>query len=200
MESYELYSAIETPEDRKRRVVEADIKILEEALNSNDESLVLSTHKLIDGKYQACIKGWGKGMYGCHPEFGFVYDDLDMASMKDNLETMRPKLLSYIEGWNENSNDSNDKSDVNVVVNNSISVEISFDSARQKIEDMPGLTQYETEEIQKKIDELEKISKEGISKKKKWEKVKPILTFALDKGDDVAITIMALIMQMKLGL
>ena len=70
----------------------------------------------------------------------------------------------------------------------------------QKIEDMPGLNDEDTEEIKSKIDELENISKESISKKKKWEKVKPILSFAIDKSADVAISIMSLILQMKLGM
>ena len=65
---------------------------------------------------------------------------------------------------------------------------------------MPGLTDEETEEIQNEINKLEEISKENISKKKKWEKIKPILTFVLDKGADVAITIMGIILQMKLGM
>ena len=41
---------------------------------------------------------------------------------------------------------------------------------------------------------------QGISKKKKWEKIKPILAFVLDKGADVAITIMGLVLQMELGM
>lgn len=65
---------------------------------------------------------------------------------------------------------------------------------------MPGLTDADTEEIKSKIDELENIAKEQTPKKKKWEKAKPILKFALDKGADVAITIMGLVMQMKLGM
>ena len=36
--------------------------------------------------------------------------------------------------------------------------------------------------------------------KTKWEKVNPIITFALDKGADVAIAILSLVMQMKLGM
>ena len=63
---------------------------------------------------------------------------------------------------------------------------------------MAGLTDYDTEEIKEKIDELEVISKEGISKKKKWEKIKPILALVLDKEADVAITIMELVLQMQL--
>lgn len=65
---------------------------------------------------------------------------------------------------------------------------------------MPGLTEDDTQIIINKIDELEQISKENTTKKKKWEKVKPILSFALDKGADVGIMIMGLILQMKLGM
>lgn len=88
---------------------------------------------------------------------------------------------------------------VNVPVDNTLIVNLSFEQAIQKIEDMPGLTGDDTQEIKGKIQDLEEISKEKISKKKKWDKVKPILKFAADKGADVAIAIMSLIMQMKLG-
>lgn len=76
---------------------------------------------------------------------------------------------------------------------------MSFKEAKQKIEDMTALNREQTDEILAKIDELEKISKENISRKSKWEKVKPIIAFALDKGADVAIAILSLILQMKLG-
>ena len=92
------------------------------------------------------------------------------------------------------------KVNVNVPITNEFNINITFEQARQKIEDMPGLNDEDTEEIKSKIDELENISKESISKKKKWEKVKPILSFAIDKSADVAISIMSLILQMKLGM
>ena len=141
-------------------------------------------------------------MNSFHPEHGFVYEYLDIDDMKENLEIMKPKLEAYKEGWNENIVEDNAKSDLSVVFNNNnnISISVSFEEARKKIEDMPGLTDEETEEIQNEINKLEEISKENISKKKKWEKIKPILTFVLDKGADVAITIMGIILQMKLGM
>lgn len=74
-----------------------------------------------------------------------------------------------------------------------------LNEARKKIEDMPGLTFDETEDIKRKINELQEIANEKTTNKRKWEKIKPILVFALDKGVDVAITIMSLILQMKLG-
>lgn len=65
---------------------------------------------------------------------------------------------------------------------------------------MPGLTEKETSELRDKINELERINSENISRKKKWEKIKPIASFVLDKGVDVAVPILSLILQMKLGL
>lgn len=65
---------------------------------------------------------------------------------------------------------------------------------------MNALSQEQTDEIIAKIDELEAISKEPLPKKTKWEKVEPILAFAMDKGADVAIAIMTLIVQMKHGI
>ena len=89
---------------------------------------------------------------------------------------------------------------VNVTVNNTVHISISFDEARQKIEDMTALNQKQTDEILEKINALEEIAKELSSRKTKWEKAKPILAFALDKGADVAVTFMSLILQMKLGI
>jgi hypothetical protein len=189
--------------EHRQSVIEEDIKLIDSALESGNENYVKEVHQKIDGRYQSCIQKWGFGMYGFHPEYGFDYHRLTTIFMKDNLKVMRPKLEAYKDGWNEiMAGNSKENMGVNVTVNNnnSINIELSFEQARQKIEDMPGLTQADTEEIQNKIYELENISNEEISKKKKWEKVKPIISYSLDKGADVAITIMGLILQMKLGM
>ena len=70
----------------------------------------------------------------------------------------------------------------------------------EKIEDMTALSREQTDEILERINELEEIAKENSSRKTKWEKVKPIIAFALDKGADVAVSILSLVVQMKLGL
>ncbi len=87
---------------------------------------------------------------------------------------------------------------INVTTN--VNVTVTFEQVRSQIEDMTALSREQTDEILEKIDELEKISKENTSRKTKWEKVKPIIAFALDKGADVAIAILSLVMQMKLGM
>lgn len=194
--------SIETSDERKRRLIAEDMQMIDEALYFTNYDEIKNVHMLIDGKYQACIRDWMKGMEGGRPVRGFSYHHLDIDALKTNLKIMQAKLDMYKEGWNASVVEGVAKSDLNVIVNNNntINISISFAEARQKIEDMAGLTDDDTEEIKEKIDELEVISKEGISKKKKWEKIKPILAFVLDKGADVAITIMGLVLQMELGM
>lgn len=76
---------------------------------------------------------------------------------------------------------------------------LSFDQARQQVENMTALSQEQTDEIIVKIDEIEAISKEKTPKKKKWEKIKPILAFALDKGVDIVIMLWSLALQHGFG-
>lgn len=183
-------------------IVNEDILFIQNALDSNDEEQIKTVHMLIDGKYSNCIPNLGKSMYGYNEKNGFVYQLLCLDSLKHNLLIMKAKLEGYLCNFPVKSSSTVPQNSINVTVpiTNQININITFEQAKQQIEDMPGLTAKETEEILERISELETISKENISKKNKWEKVKPILTFALDKSVDVAIAIMSLILQMKLGM
>ena len=86
---------------------------------------------------------------------------------------------------------------INVTTN--VNVTVTFEQVREKIEDMTALNREQTNEAIEKVNELEAISRENISRKSKWEKVKPIIAFAMDKGADLGIAILTLIVQMKLG-
>ncbi len=201
MSDFSFLANYETPEKRFKRIVGEDICKIDEALQSNDYNQMKKTHREMDGKYQACVRDWGKSMKYFDPKYGFAYGKLEMQNLSDNLELMKSKVFAFGERWNNVQEDCAAMQDVSVVVNNSnkVDVSISFEDARKVIEDMPGLTDQETTEVQKKIDELEEISREDISRKSKWEKIKPIIAFAMDKGVDVAITIMGLVMQMQLS-
>ena len=196
-----IKAAKQKQEERNRELIAEDIRKIDEALESTDVDLVRTVHKRIDGKYQACISMWAMGLYAYDLQHGAIYDSLDIESLKDNLSVMKPKLEAYLEGWNVKTDDS-DNPNLNVVVNNTnnLNISLSFENAKQRIEEMEGLTQEETAEIQDKIDELERISKENITKKKKWAKVKPILLFALDKSVDVAVMLWSLCIQKSLGM
>lgn len=179
-----------------------DIKLIQDALDSNDDKRMKKVHIYLDGKYTTSLKGFGKSMYNYDDEYGFSYNYLDKGALEHNLKIMRGRLEGVREFGLSNSNQSQSNINVNVPISNKneVNIQLSFTEAKERIENMPGLNEEQTEEIKAKINELEKINGEKISKKKKWSKVKPILLFVLDKGADVAITIMSLILQMKLGL
>ena len=181
-------------------MVRTDIKCIEESKNlSPSERLEL--HRKLDGRYQACIKNWYLGLWATNTEGTYLAYHLlkdSPASVQENLDMMKSKLEAFQYQANAIKLPEIPQTQVNVTTN--VNITLSFDEARQKIEEMTALNQEQTDEVIEKIDELETISKEDISRKKKWEKVKPILMFALDKGADIATAIMALILQMKLGL
>ena len=185
---------------KREKEIKRDIQKIEEALQSANISEMQSLHKYLDGKYQCCIADWGKSMYGYINGHGFNYEWLnDEASLKDNLSTMKPKLEAFIHGWNTKGHPSNyaRNSDVNVTVNTNVNVNITFEQAREKIENMTSLTDDQTKDALDKVSEIEAVVNGEGSKKFKWEKIKPILTWLADKSFDVAMTILPLLLQVQ---
>ena len=192
-------------------VIKKDIIDIDDALESGDIERLIRLHTYLDGKYQTVIFDWGMSMYGFNPNFGFDEGLLDKESLIHNLLSMKAKIEAYGLNWNrietpKSDNISTEKSDYLVpnltfhlsntnTNNNSINLNLSFDQARYQIEEMTALSKEQTNKKKKKINEIESISKEKEPKKKKWEKVKPILGFALDKGVDIAIMLWSLALQ-----
>ena len=197
---------IKTEKQKKKEYQEAtilaDIDKIKEVIASDDRDNMRDFHIYLDGKYSPYVPNFGKSAYGYDERLGFIYDYIGDDGLKHNLTLFKARLEGYLCEFPQVNQFSTAENNINVNINNSneMKIDIKFEEAKQKIEDMPGLNDPDTEEIKSKIDDLESISKENLSKKKKWEKVKPILLFALDKGADVAITIMGLILQMQLGM
>ena len=80
---------------------------------------------------------------------------------------------------------------------NKVDINISFNDVRREIENMSALPDTEIEDILNKIDELEKIVKSSERKSKKWENAKGIIKWIADKGVDVGIALLPLLLQIK---
>lgn len=80
---------------------------------------------------------------------------------------------------------------------NKIDINISFAEARKKIENMNSLPENEIEEILEKIEEFDKIVHSQDGKNKKWENAKCIIKWVADKGVDVGLTFLPLLMQIQ---
>ncbi len=189
-------------EHKREKTIRADIHKIEAALEEAEPSKLTELHRYLDGKYQYCIADWGKGMWGYSNEFGFDYYTVGVESLKENLLMMKSKLEAFKYGWNVTASISHTMPvipDININSTTNVNVTITFDQVRREIENMGALNQKETDEAIERVNELESISKENISCKAKWEKVKPIIKFAIDKGADLGIAILTLIVQMKLN-
>ena len=78
---------------------------------------------------------------------------------------------------------------------NTNTVAVSFETARETVNAMTSLPDEEIQDIQAKIDEIEEIVKSKDSKSKKWSKAKEIIKWIADKGVDVGIALLPLVLQ-----
>ena len=181
-------------------MIEADIKRIDESITSGTDVQRWELFREIDGKYQSCIADFYKGMWQSSHSSGILYFNRlkgNPNEVLENLKMAKAKLEVFRYGAKATSSQMPPSTNVSVTTN--VNVSVTFEQVRSQIEDMTALSREQTDEIITKINELEEISKEKTSRKTKWEKVKPIIAFALDKGADVAIAILSLVMQMKLG-
>ena len=183
-----------------KKAINWDKQKIEESLKSNDVEKMRTVHMEIDGKYGAYVPDWHKGMYGYFEDFGFDHPALSATSLTNNLNLMKSKLEGYALGLEKPTQKSYSPSNsvnVNVSNTNEVNVTVSFEQARQQIEDMTSLTDKETEEILAKIAELEEIINSKNKKKTKWEQAKGILIWLADKSCDVGMTLLPLLLKIQ---
>lgn len=183
--------------DRRKKEVRRDLQEIDNV--NNERKDLLSLHRYLDGKYQFAIADWGKSMFGYIKDQGFDYENLGEEALIENLSLMKPKLEAYMWGWNDTPDTSTSQrsTNVNVTVNNDVSITVTFEQVRSQIEEMTYLTNEQTQEILDKITEIEEALSDNGSKKSKWEKVKPVLAWLIDKSVDVGIPLLSLILKLK---
>lgn len=81
--------------------------------------------------------------------------------------------------------------------NNNSSISITFDNVRDNVNAMTSLPEEEIKDIRNKIDELENIVKSTESKSKKWSNAKEIIKWIADKGVDVGLALLPLLLKIS---
>ena len=125
--------------------------------------------------------------------------DLEFDNCIENMKIIKRKLELFI----EEDGDKQAGSDTSITLinqnsnRNDININISFEQARESIENMTALTDSEVEEILLRVDELEKIVQSKDRKTKKWENAKGIVKWIADKGVDVGITLLPLLLRIN---
>lgn len=191
--------------DRERKLsTQEDIAKIREVIDSDNIKTMEEIHREIDAKYQAVIRDWGLSMNCYNPNLGFDLYGIHKDELVQNLKMMIAKLEAYIWGNNMITELKKENSqDVNVTVTNTntnsneISIEISFEQARQQVENMTSLTDEQTKEILDKITDIENTVNGSGTKKSKWEKIKPVLVWLADKSFDVGMTLLPLLLNIQ---
>lgn len=177
-------------------MIKSDIQRIEERLKAQDNEKNLELFREIDGRYQACVKDWYKGLWGANADgtvfyYHHLFDDPD--SIIDNLKMVKAKLETYQYQMNAVSLPEPPSTQVNVTTN--VGINISFEQIRSQVEEMTSITPEQTQEAIDKINEIEEIVKSSYNKKTKWEKLKPILKWIADKSCDLGIALLPLILK-----
>ena len=113
---------------------------------------------------------------------------------KQSIEELRQQKVSLSASINNSGNSTNTNINTNTNTNN-LDIKAMFEDARKVIEDDEALGEEEIEEIISKINEIEEIGNEEISKSKKWRKLKTCVSWITTKGVKVATTLMPLMMK-----
>lgn len=180
------------------KMVQDDIKRIQENLECGSSEEHWELFRELDGRYQACVKDWYKGMWQSSRSGSIMYyPELhrDPQGTISNLKLIKAKLETYQYQMNATSTPETVTPQVNVTTN--VGVHISFEQVRSQIVDMPSLTNEQTKEVLEKVDELEKVINGQGSRKSKWEKVKPVLTWLANKSCDVGMAILPLLLKIQ---
>lgn len=154
----------------------------------------------LDDKAKQGGQDLSDGLYQYIQAYAF-YDDVSGESLFHNLKQVYNKMLSFKALGYPSLKEAIPQSAPMVQITNTnenkVDINISFSDVRKEIEDMSALPDVEIEEILNKINELEKIVKSSDRKSKKWENAKGIVKWIADKGVDVGIALLPLLLQIK---
>ena len=78
---------------------------------------------------------------------------------------------------------------------NRVTVNVTFDMVREQVEDMSALSHEQIQEVLLKISELEKIINSNKKRNEKWKHASKILLWIADKGVDVGIAMLPLLLK-----
>ncbi len=172
-------------------IIDADIDKCEQELKAGNSDTRYDLLIALKSKYNSIIDGFSDSLHS------MWYDD-GGSEKKANIEILKGKLeLFRAMEYKNIYKSSTPQVEIHNTNSNVIDINISFEQAREIIGNMSALTDSEINEILTKVDELEKIVQSKDRKSKKWENSKNIIKWIADKGVDVGIALLPLLLQIK---
>lgn len=168
-------------------------------LNGVEEKIKQALYESITAKYHTYIPKLGQGLYEYNASLEF-YDEVTGDTLEYNLRQIRDKLLTFqslnCPGLGERIADiPNTIVTITNTNQNENIMTVSFDTVREAVNRMTSLPDEDIEEIQNKINAIEYIVNSEDSRSKKWSKSKEIIKWIADKGVDVGIALLPLLLK-----
>ncbi len=184
----------------QKRVL-SDISKIDKIDALSEEEIEQLYHSIIN-YYSIKIRNLGDNLYGYIRESNSYADDIGLDSIKDNLIRLKYKLESFYDDGCINQLDSFPSTQVQITNQNefssnvNIDINIEYEKAKDKIDNNPNLSDEDVEELNNKLEELKIIIESKDNKRKKWNSAKSIFQFVMDKGFDVAIAFLPLMLNL----
>lgn len=109
------------------------------------------------------------------------YEQREIEKLRLQVELNKKGITIQNTNYNENNN----------------TMTVSFNTVRETVNNMTSLPEEEIEEIQKRIDEIEGIVNSKENKSKKWLKAKEVIKWIADKGVDVGLALLPLLLKIS---
>ena len=175
--------------DFKKQFFE-DIDELDRIIKSENETEMKEEYNKLIARYSKVIPDFCNSMDGYDIKHEYFFD-VSGESLKKNLKSIYEKMntCSNLNFVNIKYKDNKEGPLFQITNNNqnSMEVNLTFEQLKEKVENITSISDKEIDVILEKINEIENICKSNERKTKKWEKVKKIITWLMDKGVDVAI-------------
>lgn len=183
------------------KMVDEDIQKCDATLNgSYNEAKWKYLHIELTAKYSSHLTDIASDMYNFFDVGNyFDVDTMSESTLRHNLFVLKNKLIAFKNYGYKNPKMTSGSTGIaienNLNATQSQTITISFDGIKRQIENMSGLSDTETKETIGKIDEIKAIVELKESKKRKWQKIKPILIWLADKSVDVGCALLPLILK-----
>ena len=173
-----------------KRIIDEDIARCEEEIKTGNKDSNGKLHGILLSKYNPIINGFEDGLLS-------LFYDSNGAYRRENLEYMKEKLILFKAMDYKNFNEKDDEAKITINNSNEVTtnINVTFEDVKRQVENMTSLRDEDIEEIHSKIDEIERIINSSERKTKKWEMAKEIVKWVADKGVDVAIALLPLILK-----
>lgn len=197
--------------DEKNNKFERDIAALRACIKNRDNESAIRLHDVLINSYKQLFPKMDDRLFLAHTQPVYIPDyddgptrvegpDFLYDNIYKNLDILANTIENFLESnkikASNGTSASGNQQITNVNIVNQLALNLSFPEVRNQIANMEQLGSIEAKEINDRISELEAIiDNKTLKRKDKWARLSGIIKWIADKGVDVGIAIIPLLLK-----